>query len=279
MTSLRYPAVAGMFYPGDRAQLDRAISEYLGRAPRPPTAAAPKAMIVPHAGYVYSGPVAASAYAALGPARDRIRRVVLLGPAHRAYVRGAAASSAAAFATPLGKVPLNQALIRETVEAFPFVHYQDDAHLEEHSLEVQLPFLQTMLGDFELLPYAVGDARPEEIAALLDTLWDGEETLIVISSDLSHYLDYRSAQQIDRVTTDAIERLEPERIGLDQACGAIPVRGLLSVARKRGLVEKTVDLRNSGDTAGPRNSVVGYGAYLFYEPNGESNDAERPAAH
>lgn len=277
MTNLRYPAMAGLFYPGDPAQLSGQIADFLSHTPQP-AAHAPKAIIAPHAGYIYSGPVAASAYAALAPARSLIRRVVLLGPAHRAYVRGVAASSAAEFATPLGNIPLAGETIRETTELFPFVHYQDEAHLEEHSLEVQLPFLQQMLDGFELLPYAVGDARPAEISQLLEALWGGDETLIVISSDLSHYLDYRSAQRIDRLTSDAIEQLDAEGIRQDQACGAIPVRGLLSLARAKGLVEKTVDLRNSGDTAGPKDRVVGYGAYLFYERD-VVTDADAAATH
>lgn len=264
MTQVREAAVAGMFYPGDADELHRAVQSYLLHAgtPRP----VPKALIVPHAGYVYSGPVAGSGYATLESLAKQIRRVVLLGPAHRVYVQGLAASSAARFRSPLGDVALDQQTIRDVVDEFPFVSYVDEAHRLEHSLEVHLPFLQETLAEFVLLPFAVGDARPEWVEALLERLWGGPETLVVISSDLSHYHDYATAQALDRATTDAIETLAPERIGEQHACGRIPICGLLRLARRRGLRAQTLDLRNSGDTAGPRDQVVGYGAYLLHAP-------------
>lgn len=261
MATARPAAVAGMFYPADPAELKAMVDGMLAEAAtsEPP----PKAMIVPHAGYVYSGPVAATAYARLLNRTHPIRRVVLLGPAHRVPFRGLAVPSVDYFQTPLGLVPLDRASI-EALKQRPFVVESDAAHAQEHSLEVHLPFLQETLGeDFVLVPVVVGDARPEEVAEALELLWDGPETLIVISSDLTHYLDYETARRIDRVTSEAIEHLEPERIGFEQACGRIPVQGLLLEARRHGLHGRTVDLRNSGDTAGPRDQVVGYGAYVF----------------
>jgi AmmeMemoRadiSam system protein B len=221
-----------------------------------------KALIAPHAGYIYSGPVAASAYACLASQAESIRRVVLLGPSHRAAFYGIAAPISSAFETPLGEVDVDQEAIQSLLD-LPWVQRSDDPHLQEHCLEVQLPFLQTVLKHFKLLPLLVGEAQPDQVAEVIDRLWGGSETLIVISSDLSHYFDYESARKLDMKTTQAIEALRGEDIGFDQACGCLPVQGLLSVARKRGLREKTLDLRNSGDTAGPRDHVVGYGAYVF----------------
>ncbi len=262
MENIRPPAVAGMFYPDDPRRLRREVDRYLGQAGdgHPP----PKAVIAPHAGYIYSGPVAASAYATLRPLRGRVKRVVLLGPAHRVYLRGLAAPSAAAFDTPLGRVPVDQAAVTALARDHPQVVVDDRPHAPEHSLEVQLPFLQEVLGDFELIPLVVGEATPGEVADVLEALWDGPETLIVISSDLSHYYDYDTARRLDRAASEAIERLDPDGLDREQACGRIPIQGLLEAARRHGLRAETVDLRNSGDTAGPRDQVVGYGAYLFY---------------
>jgi len=261
---IRQPAVAGMFYPGDKAELHQSIETYLQQATQKQTEAeeVPKAIIVPHAGYIYSGPVAASAYARLLPAKEQIHRVILLGPSHRVPFRGLATSSATHFVTPLGQIPLDRQLI-EKLETFPQVVPLDQAHTLEHSLEVHLPFLQEVLSDFSLVPLVVGDTRPEEVAEVLEAVWGGPETLIVISSDLSHYHDYATAQKMDRATSQAIEALQPENIHYDDACGRNPVNGLLALARRKGLHAKTVDLRNSGDTAGPRDQVVGYGAYVI----------------
>jgi hypothetical protein len=228
-------------------------------APRVPH---PKAIIAPHAGYVYSGPVAASAYSRLEGHAGSISRVILLGPAHRYPVRGMAASSAKAFQTPLGSVLLDQEAIARAME-LPQVQLVDEAHEGEHSLEVHLPFLQVVLGDFSLVPLVVGEASHEEVAEVLEILWGGPETLIVVSSDLSHYRPYVEANEIDRETARAIERLEPEEIRYEQACGRMPMGGLLLRAREQGLAVECVDLRNSGDTAGSRDQVVGYGAWVF----------------
>jgi AmmeMemoRadiSam system protein B len=250
-----------MFYPGDPRELHGIVKDFLDRAE--PSGPVPKALIAPHAGYIYSGPVAASAYARLAPARDTITRVVLLGPAHRVGFAGLAASSADSFSTPLGHIPVDQAAV-EKVLALPQVRLLDEAHALEHSLEVHLPFLQEVLGQFKLVPLVVGDADPEEVAQVLETLWGGEETLLVISSDLSHYHDYETARRMDAATSKAIETLRPQDIGFEDACGRNPINGLLTLARRRGLHAETVDLRTSGDTAGPRDSVVGYGAYVFH---------------
>jgi len=268
MNKIRQPAVAGMFYPDNQHELRAQIDGFLAEAKS--DYAAPKALIAPHAGYIYSGPVAASAYATIRDQKNTINRVVLLGPAHRVFVQGVAASSAERFRTPLGDVEIDQACIRELVDRFSFVNIADDAHAEEHSLEVHLPFLQRTLDDFILVPLAVGDASREEIDFVLESLWGGLETLIVISSDLSHYHDYATAQRLDRATSSAIEHLQPERIQYEDACGRIPIIGLLQTAKHRGLVATNIDLRNSGDTTGPRDQVVGYGAFLFYESS-ESN--------
>jgi AmmeMemoRadiSam system protein B len=263
MITARPPAVAGMFYPADHQQLHDNITQYLNAARSSHTdEQVPKAIIAPHAGYVYSGPVAASAYARLIPARDKIHRVILLGPSHRVPFRGLATSSADVFTTPLGLISLDRTAI-DGLADLPQVKCLDEAHNQEHSLEVHLPFLQEALDDFQLVPLVVGDASPAEVAEVLERLWGGPETLIVISSDLSHYHDYETAKRMDRQTSDAIEKLKSEAIHSEDACGCVPLTGLLTLARKRGLHASTIDLRNSGDTAGPKDRVVGYGAYVF----------------
>ncbi|MFP8879954.1 MAG: AmmeMemoRadiSam system protein B [Myxococcota bacterium] len=260
---IRHPAVAGLFYPDGRAELERSVADYLAAASvDPPETPAPKALIVPHAGFVYSGPVAASAYARIARLRGVVTRVVLLGPSHRAPLRGLAASSADAFATPLGDVRLDRDAI-EQILAFPQVRLFDAAHDAEHSLEVQLPFLQYILGDFLLVPLSVGDAEPEQVSEVIEALWGGAETQIVVSSDLSHYYPYETARARDAATSRAIEALDGGGLDYESACGRVPTRGLLLAARRHGLSARTVDLRNSGDTAGGKSEVVGYGSYVF----------------
>ncbi|MCC6207660.1 MAG: AmmeMemoRadiSam system protein B [Gammaproteobacteria bacterium] len=261
MPIVRPPAVAGLFYPADAFALRAQVHALLAAA-RPAVDSAPKAVIAPHAGYIYSGPVAATLYARLAPARDRIRRVVLLGPAHRIAFSGLALSSATAFTTPLGDVPLDTAACARLL-SLPQVRILDEAHRAEHSLEVQLPFLQEVLTEFTLVPLVVGDTTSEKVSEVIETLWGGDETLIMISSDLSHYHDYATARRLDAATSRAIEALRPQDIQLEDACGRNPVNGLLLSARRHGLHAHTLDLRNSGDTAGPRDRVVGYGAYAF----------------
>jgi AmmeMemoRadiSam system protein B len=264
MSAIRRPAVAGQFYPGESQGLRRQVETYLAEAVSRPKNGRrpPKAIIAPHAGYIYSGPIAGSAYAYLASARPAVRRVILLGPAHWAHVTGLAASSAEAFATPLGVVTIDRPA-QERILALDQVQIVDVAHVREHCLEVQLPFLQVIFDDFKVVPLAVGTARPEQVAEVIEQLWGGEETVIVISSDLSHYHDYRTAVELDRATSEAIEALRPLAEG--QACGRQAINGLLQVARQRGMTARKVDLRNSGDTAGPRDRVVGYGAYIFDE--------------
>lgn len=274
--TIRQPAVAGMFYPHQPARLKQVVDEFIAKAASP-EAPVPKAIIAPHAGYPYSGPVAASAYARLAPARGLVRRVVLIGPSHRVPFRGIAATEATAYATPLGNVPVDREAVARALR-LPGVGLLEAAHLGEHSLEVQLPFLQEALGDFSLVPLVAGDADAQTVARVLEALWDGPETLIVVSSDLSHYLDYDSARRIDATTTRAIERLDPDGIGGEQACGRVPIRGLLAVAKQRGLRVETLDLRSSGDTAGPRDAVVGYGAWAFYESETASGADEDETA-
>lgn len=261
MTSTRQPAVAGSFYPEDARELQALVQSLLRKVPSVSTHS-PKAIIAPHAGYIYSGAIAASAYAHVAPGRDTIRRVILLGPAHRVGFHGLALSSADSFATPLGVVPLDRPVIA-TLLTLPGVQILDKAHALEHSLEVQLPFLQKILHDFTLVPIVVGEAPVEGVAQVLEHLWGGAETLVVVSSDLSHYQDYVSAKEHDSATSQAIENLRPEAIAYHDACGRLPINGLLLVAQKLGLIVTRYDLRNSGDTAGDRDRVVGYGAYGF----------------
>lgn len=256
----RQPAVAGTFYPANRKQLHQMLDEYLNDAET--TAKVPKAIIAPHAGYIYSGPVAASAYARLKRAHDCISRVVIIGPSHRVAFSGLAVSKAESFITPLGSVIVDQDAV-VTIAKLPFVDYLEQAHTYEHSLEVHLPFLQEMLDDFKIVPIVAGDATPEQVSQVIETLWGGDETLIVISSDLSHYHDYATAKLLDKETSSLIEHLQYELLESDSACGKVPVSGLLKLAREKSLTIKTIDLRNSGDTAGDKSRVVGYGAYVI----------------
>ncbi len=257
---VRPPAVAGTFYPAGPDALRRAVSAAFADAKAPPEGAPPpKALVVPHAGYIYSGPVAASAYLRVAPARGAITRVVLLGPNHRVPLAGMALTSADAFATPLGLVAVDDDA-RARARALPSVAVDDTAHALEHSLEVQLPFLQTVLGDVPVLPVVVGQCATADVVALLDDLWGGPETVVVVSTDLSHYHRYADAVALDRRTIAEIAALHPEAVGDRDACGAYPLRGLLASARARHLAAEVLDVRNSGDTAGDRESVVGYGA-------------------
>jgi AmmeMemoRadiSam system protein B len=262
MGLVRAPAVAGMFYPGSARELSEKVTYYLASATV--SGAVPKAIIAPHAGYVYSGPVAANAYALLRPARGTIKRVVLIGPSHRVGFRGVAMTSAVAYAIPGGEIAIDQEAMA-LLDGMPGVGVLDAAHAQEHSLEVHLPFLRAVLGEFKLVPLVAGQADPQTISGVLDALWGGEETLIVISTDLSHYLDYSAAQKIDAATVAAIERLDPDGIEETQACGRIPVRGLLVTAKRRGMRVETLDVRNSGDTAGSKDRVVGYASIALYE--------------
>lgn len=262
MAGTRRAAVADMFYPGDPGRLSMDIQNMLSGIDH--AGPVPKAIIVPHAGYVYSGPVAARAYARLKPAADIIHRVILLGPCHRVPLSGLATSSADFFETPLGAIPLDREAI-DRLLPLPQVKEFDLTHQQEHSLEVQLPFLQEVLNDFSLVPLVVGDASAREVQQVLENLWGGSETLIVISSDLSHYHDYSTAQKMDDATRRAIEDLDVNAIHHEQACGRNPVLGLLQAARQHGMKVTTLDLRNSGDTAGSKDQVVGYGAWMFEE--------------
>lgn len=257
----REPAVAGMFYSAEAEQLQREVSSLLGNA-ETESGPVPKAMVVPHAGYVYSGPVAAEAYRLLTPARRSIHRVVLFGPAHRVYLEGMAVPSADGFVTPLGTVPVERKIIADISE-FPGVCVSDTAHKDEHSLEVQLPFLQSLLDQFQLVPIVVGQCEPNLVAEVMDALWGGPETLIVVSSDLSHYLPYDQAQQVDENTCRRILTKASTLTG-DEACGAYALNGLMSTGHCKQLTVEAVDVRNSGDTSGQKDRVVGYGAFILH---------------
>ncbi|MBF0279235.1 MAG: AmmeMemoRadiSam system protein B [SAR324 cluster bacterium] len=260
--TIRPPAVANSFYPGDPAILRAQIKNYLEEVPVEQKKI-PKAIIVPHAGYIYSGPIAAYAYKALVAAKSVIKRVVLLGPAHRVQVSGIAAPSSAFFSTPFGEIPVDQAAIDKLVQRFEYVQFLDRAHVSEHSLEVHLPFLQEALDRFSLIPFLVGNASGPEVGAVLDALWGGPETLVVISSDLSHYHSYQEAKLLDQRTAEIIEQFKGEKLDYESACGRNPIKGLLAVAPKYHLQIERVDLRSSGDTAGSKDQVVGYGSWIL----------------
>ena len=264
MTAIRKAAVAGTFYPKDAAALRAEVQGYLSAAGLS-SGSVPKAIIAPHVGYTYSGAIAAKAYARLKPAAGKITRVVLLGPCHRVAVRGLALSGADYFETPLGRIEIDKAAEAE-IASLSQVSISAPTHLAEHALEVHLPFLQELLGTFKLVPMVVGVTSPELIAEVLQKLWGGPETLIVISSDLSHFLDYTAAQEIDGRTSAAISALDPGKIESAGACGRYPVGGLLHLAKSRGMTVETIELKNSGDTAGTKDRVVGYGAWAFFEP-------------
>jgi MEMO1 family protein len=264
MSSVRPAAVAGMFYPGDARALAAEVDDLLGGVGVPvPRLGYPKALIVPHAGYIYSGPVAARAFDELIAARGSVRRVVLLGPTHRVAMRGLAATSASAFATPLGTVRIDAEALRE-VSDLPQVVTSDAAHALEHSLEVQLPFLQKVLGEFALAPFAVGRASVEEVAEVIERLWGGPETLIVVSTDMSHYHTYEQARAIDGATIERIAAFATD-IDHEEACGATPLNGLLFTSKQKNLSLKLLSACNSGDTAGGKGRVVGYSSFGLYE--------------
>ena len=262
----RPAAVAGHFYPAEADQLRTTVANLLARAGADldQSVAAPKALIVPHAGYAYSGAVAAQGYARFTPVRNEIRRVVMLGPAHRNYVRGLAAPTVGSFSTPLGKIPVDQTAI-QGVDDFPQIECDDAPHAYEHSLEVQLPFLHRVAPRASLAPFAVGDADRMEIVEVLERLWSGPETRIIISSDLSHFLPYATAQKVDMATADLIEQFDDTAIGPEQACGYRGISGLLTLAKRKRMRVERLSIRNSGDTAGSYGQVVGYGAWAFYE--------------
>jgi AmmeMemoRadiSam system protein B/AmmeMemoRadiSam system protein A len=264
MNSVRPAAVAGMFYPGEARALAAELDDLLGDAGDPvPRLGYPKALVVPHAGYIYSGGVAARAYDELAAARGSVRRVVLLGPTHRVAVKGLAAPSAEAFATPLGSVRIDREAIA-LVRRLPQVVLNDAAHALEHSLEVQLPFLQKVLGEFVLAPFAVGMASVAQVAEVIERLWGGPETVIVVSTDLSHYHSYEQARAIDRATIARIAAFATD-LDHEEACGATPLNGLLSTSKNRNLSLRLLSACNSGDTAGDKGRVVGYSSFGLYE--------------
>jgi AmmeMemoRadiSam system protein B len=260
MPTIRKPAVAGMFYPKNPQELQNTILNMLANAKADQPV--PKAIIAPHAGYIYSGQTAAKAYACLSQSANKIRRVILLGPSHRYPFQGIAASGADFFATPLGQIKIDQDAIAK-ISSLPQVSISDEAHAQEHSLEVQLPFLQILLKNFTLIPLVVAASTADQVADVLDKLYNGNETIIIISSDLSHYHDYQTAQQMDKQTVQAILDLNLAAIKEDNACGRIPIKGLMQIAGQKKLTPKLIDLCNSGDTAGHKDKVVGYAAIHF----------------
>ena len=269
--NIRPHAVASMFYPGGAAELRQAVQNYLSNAGTEEDVSQLKiekiaelrTLIVPHAGYIYSGKIAASAYRLLEQNQNQFKRVLLLGPAHRLWLQGAAFPETDAFETPLGEITLDKELIEKMLAEFSWISVSDEAHSEEHCLEVQLPFLQETLGDFELLPLVVGETKTEQITEIIHQFSEDTETLIVISTDLSHFHDYQTARGIDARTANAIELLEQNRISTEDACGAYPLRGALLAASQNQWNVHRLGLCNSGDTAGDRGRVVGYGAWAM----------------
>jgi len=264
MEAIRPTAVAGLFYPANSQALVDMIEQNLQPFQLPADFQLPKALIVPHAGYIYSAPIAASAYSRLKPYRDQIKRVILIGPSHRVSFNGLALCSAEFFATPLGQIAVDMTA-QAQISSIEGVGLLDQAHSDEHSLEVQLPFLQYVLDDFKIVPIVAGNASPQMVEEVINALSAGPETLIVISSDLSHYHDYHTAQQLDRDTSQAIVELNIDAVDSQHACGCVGIRGLLSFAQHHALDATILDVRNSGDTAGDKDRVVGYGAYSFTE--------------
>lgn len=260
---VRACAVAGTFYPADPKTLDHTVEELFSKSQvdTHDPMVMPKALIVPHAGYVYSGPIAASAYTLLKGFISAVSRVIILGPAHRVYVKGLALSEAKSFDTPLGSMPLDVDTINK-ISTMPQVIFSENAHHDEHSLEVQLPFLRKLSSDIQIVPLLVGDTSPQDVAEVLLELWDGAETVVLVSSDLSHYLPYEAAKKVDYQTAQQILDLKGP-LNYDQACGSMPINGLLLAAKKHRLKVRLLDLRNSGDTAGDRSQVVGYSAFSF----------------
>jgi AmmeMemoRadiSam system protein B len=259
---VRPPAVAGSSYPGNPGELSRLVDRLLDEAAPPAPSFPVHAVIAPHAGYVYSGPIAASAFKVLRDHGWPPRRVVVIGPAHYIALRGIAVPGCAAFRTPLGEIALDAGALAD----LPGVVVANTPHAPEHAIEVELPFLQRIFGRFALVPLVVGDATPAETAAVLAQLWQPDTTAIVVSSDLSHYLDDATARRRDAETAQRIEAFAGDRLGPDDACGHLPVAGLLALARRHGLQIARLDLRNSGDTAGDRRRVVGYGAWALGGP-------------
>jgi len=258
---IREPAVAGLFYAAGADRLRHDCASLVAAADNP-TGPAPKALIVPHAGYVYSGPIAANAYARLLPEAHQIRRVVLLGPAHRVFLDGMAIPDDDGFATPLGTVLLDRDALA-SISDLARVCISNAAHRGEHSLEVQLPLLQTVLADFSLVPIVVGQCEPRAVANVIDALWGGPETLIVISSDLSHYHPYAEATELDTRTCDRIRHKATTLTGYE-ACGAHALNGLMNSRHCESVTVDLVDMRNSGDTSGDRTRVVGYGSFVLH---------------
>ncbi len=266
MQAVQTPAVAGLFYSADPQQLDAEVRGFLaegrkrGRVER---LQRPKAIIVPHAGYVFSGAIAGSAFAAIAEQAAQIKRVLILGPPHRMPVRGLATTGVSAFETPLGRVPIDEETVERLLANHPQIKRVDQAFDNEHCIEVQLPFLQVLLERFSIIPLLVGSVDAQQVAEVLEPFWDQDDSLILISSDLSHFLDYATAQNLDARTSEAILGLDPDRIGPEQACGRHAIAGLLQLAKAQHGEARLLDLRSSGDTAGPRDRVVGYGAYEF----------------
>ena len=260
MALLRNPSVANQFYPGDANELHTMLNSYIAD---PEANIRPKAIIAPHAGYIYSGIVAGKTYSYLKSLRQVIKKVTLFGPAHRFGFNGIATSGVDFFATPLGNIPVSKTLIEKS-HTLDFVHHEERAFNGEHCLEVQLPFLQTFLQQFEIAPFIISNCSSDKVAMLMEMLWGDQQTLIVISSDLSHFLNYEDCVKKDRITAKHIMQFQYDKLDYSEACGRTPIQGLLRVAQKKQMQIKQISVINSGDTAGDKQHVVGYGGWLLY---------------
>ncbi len=253
--------VAGLFYPSEPEELKSMLETFVNTAKSVNNLT--RAVIAPHAGYVYSGPIAGSAYKALYSSKENIKNVIILSPSHNCSFDGVATHSAQAFSTPLGDIEVNQEL-KEKIASLPFIKELDEAFIREHALEVHLPFIQYVLPHAKILPLVVGQTYPEEIQMLIETLWNDPSNAFVISTDLSHFLSYMQAQKLDSLTAKQFERKLFQEIHHEQCCGYFPVRGMLKFAKEHGLKISTLDLRNSADTAGDKGRVVGYGSFMIH---------------
>lgn len=270
--SVRHAAVAGLFYPGSGDALERLLVDLLGQLPESGSNQ-PKALIVPHAGYIYSGLTAAFAYRKIFPFRKVIRNVVILGPAHRVHFRGAATTTLGYFETPVGRVKINRDIVDDLNTAFDNVASLDEAHREEHCIEVQLPFLQHVLDKFTLVPILTGDITQTQTAEILNYLWDQKDTIFLVSTDLSHFENYTAARKLDAETAAFIENFEYKKLSGHSACGGTSLGGLLVLAKEKNLRIQRLDMRNSGDTGGGKQSVVGYGSWALFEQDEKGYNA------
>ena len=262
MEKIKQADVAGMFYPGEEASLRQMVDGFIQKALS--FDLRPRAIIAPHAGYIYSGSIAGTAYKTIAAVRDQIENVIIMSPAHRFYLRGIALHMADAFATPLGNIPVNIGIVKK-IKQFSSVQWEERSFIQEHGLETHLPFIQRAFKPgIKIVPMIVGECQESEVAEILESVWEDPRNFVIISSDLSHFHSYADAKKLDRNTVDLIQNLDSQSLDTEFACGHYPICGLLNLARNRKLKIKALDIRSSGDTAGSKESVVGYGSFAVY---------------